>query len=76
VSRIDARPDLAGDQAFVLVTSFTGSQAALTPGQAVLAWDRSSNVSTLSLDVNGDGSADFLLRIWGDAGDGGYGLLL
>jgi Ca2+-binding RTX toxin-like protein len=57
---IDANLALAGDQAFSLVAAF--SQQA---GQAVLSYDVATATTTLSLDQNGDGVADFALLIAG-----------
>ena len=57
ISAIDARPDLAGDQAFTLVTGdFTG-----TPGEAsILRFDTSD---VLQLDIDGDGVADMMITV-------------
>ena len=60
LSRIDANSTLAGDQAFSFVTAFS-KQA----GQATLAYDATTKITTFSADVNGDGVADFVLQIAG-----------
>lgn len=59
LSAIDANPAVSGDQAFVLVSAFTGQA-----GQARLFWDGS--VTRLQLDINGDGAADAQVSISGD----------
>lgn len=71
LSRIDADVAAGGDQAFAFVTAFSGRA-----GQAVLSFDAGANTSTLRLDVNGDGAADFELLISGNAGDGSQGFVL
>lgn len=58
---IDANAALSGDQAFAFVSSFS-KQA----GQAVLTYSASNNLTTLLLDQNGDGVADFRLQISGE----------
>jgi hypothetical protein len=65
LSQIDANANLAGDQAFTFGWSLTGQA-----GQAVLAYDAGANLSTFQGDVNGDGAADFMLSISGNAGTG------
>lgn len=60
---IDADTGLAGNQAFHFVSSFTNHA-----GEATLAYDSGANVTTLQLDVNGDGVADFALMINGSVG--------
>jgi serralysin len=65
ISAIDADANLAGDQAFTLVGGFSGQI-----GQAVLSFDASLNTTTLSLDANGDGVADFVLDINGNVSAG------
>jgi len=57
---IDAKAGVDGDQAFRLVDSLTGKG-----GQAVLSYDKPSNMTTLSLDVDGDALADSALMIEG-----------
>ncbi|RZJ79662.1 MAG: hypothetical protein EON88_32775, partial [Brevundimonas sp.] len=59
-SRIDANSRLAGDQGFSLVSAFTRSA-----GEMLLSFDVGSNRTTVSLDVNGDGVADFALLLDG-----------
>jgi Ca2+-binding RTX toxin-like protein len=56
---MDANTNLAGDQAFTFATKFTK-----VAGQAVLSL--SGGVTTLQLDVDGDGRADFSIAINGD----------
>jgi serralysin len=65
ISAIDADANLAGDQAFTLVGGFSGRA-----GQAVLSFDAGLNTTTLSLDANGDGLADFVLDINGNVSAG------
>ncbi|HEX6866541.1 MAG TPA: M10 family metallopeptidase C-terminal domain-containing protein, partial [Caulobacteraceae bacterium] len=68
LSLIDANTALAGNQAFAWAASFSGQA-----GQAVLGYNATSNLSTLSLDANGDGVADFKLLIDGHmSGDSGF----
>jgi Ca2+-binding RTX toxin-like protein len=62
LSAIDANSTLAGDQAFTFVTSFGG-----VAGEATLSYDLGANITTLRLDIDGDGNADYQLRITGDA---------
>lgn len=59
---IDADTGAAGDQAFHFVSDF--SHAA---GEAMATFDALAGVTTLRLDVDGDGAADFALLINGDA---------
>jgi hypothetical protein len=59
LSAIDANTGLDGDQAFSFVAKFTK-----VAGQAVMAF--SGEVTTLSLDVDGDGRADFSIAINGN----------
>jgi len=65
LSAIDADLTLAGDQAFSFVSNFTG-----VAGQALLSFDGAANRTTLQLDQNGDGVADFSLLIDGAVGSG------
>jgi serralysin len=65
LSAIDARAGTAEDEAFVFVGQFS-NQA----GEAVLSFDSGANVTTLRLDVNGDGVSDFDLLINGQVGAG------
>ncbi len=78
LSGIDANSITAGDQAFTFVGAFTR-----VAGQAILAYSASANTTTLALDVDGDGRADYQLIINGNqtgttgdlsagVGDGGW----
>ncbi|MDQ0463380.1 Ca2+-binding RTX toxin-like protein [Caulobacter ginsengisoli] len=59
LSAIDADSSTAGDQAFHLVAGFTSHA-----GEMVLGF--SGGITTLSLDVDGDGTADYRMKITGD----------
>ncbi len=59
LSAIDANVNLANDQAFTFAAKFTK-----VAGQAVVAF--SGGVTTLQLDVDGDGRADFTVAINGN----------
>ncbi|WP_205679394.1 M10 family metallopeptidase C-terminal domain-containing protein, partial [Brevundimonas lutea] len=59
LSAIDADTTTNGNQAFAFVDAFS-NQA----GQATLTYQ--GGVTLLNLDVNGDGVADFMLRMQGD----------
>jgi Ca2+-binding RTX toxin-like protein len=59
LSAIDANVSLGGDQAFSFVSAFSH-----VAGQAVMAFNGS--VTTLQLDVDGDGRADLMIAITGD----------
>jgi hypothetical protein len=61
LSAIDADATQAGDQAFHLVSAFT-SQA----GELSLSFDSVHGVTDLIADVDGDGTADFLVVLRGD----------
>jgi Ca2+-binding RTX toxin-like protein len=61
LSAIDADLDTAGDQAFTLVRSFDKHA-----GQMTLVYSAASNQTVLSLDVDGDGKADYQMKITGD----------
>lgn len=61
LSAIDADTGTAGNQAFTLVGAFDGHA-----GQATFLFDAGSNQTLLSLDVDGDGTADFRLAASGD----------
>jgi serralysin len=61
VSLVDANANLAGDQAFTLVGSFTG-----VPGQMTVS--TVSTTSTVSFDTNGDGAADMVITVVGTLG--------
>jgi Ca2+-binding RTX toxin-like protein len=81
LSAIDANSGLAGNQAFAFVASFSHHA-----GEATLSYDSVAGVTSLRLDVNGDGIADYQMKITGDvtatasnintggepAGDGGW----
>jgi len=68
LSAIDANTGVSGDQAFTVVSSFDHHA-----GEAVLAYASASNLTVLTLDVNGDGAADFKLLINGHVlGDSGF----
>jgi Ca2+-binding RTX toxin-like protein len=60
LSAIDANTATGQDDAFSLVAALTGQA-----GQAVLAYDQAQDATNLTLDVNGDGLADFILSING-----------
>ena len=59
LSGIDANSILGGDQAFAWVTKFSK-----VAGQALMTY--ANGVTTIALDVNGDGKADFKIAITGD----------
>ncbi len=61
LSAIDADTGTAGDQAFTLVTAFTDHA-----GQMTLAYNATSKITTLSLDTDGDGHPDYMMKITGD----------
>jgi Ca2+-binding RTX toxin-like protein len=61
LSRIDADVTAAGDQAFVLVDSFSGAA-----GEATLTYDSATRASQLALDTDGDGAADIAIIATGD----------
>ncbi|MBO9559091.1 MAG: M10 family metallopeptidase C-terminal domain-containing protein [Caulobacter sp.] len=60
LSAIDANTSTAQDDAFILVAALTGQA-----GQAALAYDQAHDTTSLVLDINGDGLADFMLTING-----------
>jgi VCBS repeat-containing protein len=62
LSSIDADSTQAGDQAFTFVSSF-GFHA----GEAMLVYDMGANQTLVRLDIDGDGKADYQLRLDGDA---------
>ena len=62
LSGIDADRSQAGDQAFHLVTALSGHA-----GEAALSYDSASGLTRLELDVDGDGHADAVIAISGDA---------
>lgn len=59
--QIDANTTQDGDQAFVLVGSFSGNA-----GELVMSYDSSAGVTLLEGDVDGDGQSDFEIRMSGD----------
>ncbi len=61
LSAIDADSLTAGDQAFSIVGKLTG-----VAGQATLTYAAGSDLSTLSVDLDGDGKADYRLVLTGD----------
>ncbi len=61
LSGIDANSLLADDQAFTFVAGFTK-----VAGQATLTYVAGTNITTLRVDINGDGKADFAIAITGD----------
>jgi Ca2+-binding RTX toxin-like protein len=61
LSALDANTGVAGDQAFIQVAAFTGAA-----GQLRLTYDAGAQQTTLAVDVNGDGLADFALLIAGE----------
>ncbi|WGM41167.1 calcium-binding protein [Caulobacter sp. NIBR1757] len=63
LTAIDADSTVAGDQAFTFVSTF-GFHA----GEATLIYDAGVNQTILRLDIDGDGKADYQLRLDGDAG--------
>ena len=60
LSAIDANPSASGDQAFTRVSAFTGAA-----GQAVFAYNSSTNFTRISLDANGDKVADMVIDVLG-----------
>ncbi|HEY8572764.1 calcium-binding protein [Phenylobacterium sp.] len=58
LSGIDADVTTTGDDAFTLVAAFGG-----TAGEATLAYDAVTDITSLSLDVDGDGRADTVVDI-------------
>lgn len=76
LSAIDANPWLNGDQAFRVVSALARHDPAhpeLT-GQMTLTF--AGGVTLVRLDVNGDGRADYQLKINGDVTEGSAGWLL
>jgi Ca2+-binding RTX toxin-like protein len=64
LSAIDADSTQAGDQAFTLVASLDGHA-----GQAALSYDAGAELTSLSLDVDGDGVADAVITMTGEHAD-------
>jgi Ca2+-binding RTX toxin-like protein len=69
LSGIDADPTLAGDQGFTVVGAF-GKHA----GEMTLSF--ASGITTLRLDVNGDGRVDYQMKLNGDVTGESAGWLL
>jgi Ca2+-binding RTX toxin-like protein len=67
--QIDASTKIAGDQAFHMVTAFTGAAA-----EALLQYDANQNRTILSLDINGDKAADSVIYMTGNHLDFGHWL--
>lgn len=65
VSYIDADSKMDGDQAFHLATAFSGQA-----GEMVRSFDSGANLTTLSFDINGDGTADMAIGLLGDVQGG------
>ncbi len=61
LSAIDADSVTGGDQAFAFVTKFSGAA-----GQAVLTYAAASNLTTLNVDLDGDGVTDYRIILTGD----------
>jgi Ca2+-binding RTX toxin-like protein len=61
LSAIDADAGQAGDQAFHLVSSFSGQAGELT-----LHYDAASKITQVAGDVDGDGTADLVIELKGD----------
>ena len=72
LSLIDANSNLAGDQAFTLVQhGFSG-----VAGEAYSSFDIGTGITSLYLDVNGDGLADMTIQLLGDVRLNGSDLIL
>jgi serralysin len=61
ISAIDADTTVAGNQAFHLV-----ARLGRHPGEAALSYDAASGLTTLALDVDGNGKGDSRIHIEGD----------
>ncbi|WP_415402818.1 calcium-binding protein [Tateyamaria sp. SN3-11] len=68
VSGIDANTGLAGDQAFVHVSDFTGTAGEMTIKYVVNA--NNDSVAIASMDIDGDGRADSQIYIVDPIGNG------
>ena len=66
LSRIDADSNMAGTQHFVRVGAFTQ-----TAGQLTMTYSAATGLTTLAVDVNGDGAAD--IRVLFDGNQTGFG---
>jgi serralysin len=64
LSALDADKVAAGDQAFERVGAFTREA-----GQLVLRYNPANGETLLAADVDGDGRADFVVRLAGDRTD-------
>ncbi len=72
LSAIDANTRLDGNQAFVLVGAFTKPDAAHDADVGQMTLTFAGGITTLRLDVNGDGKVDYQMKINGDVtGDSG-----
>jgi Ca2+-binding RTX toxin-like protein len=60
LSAIDANSNTAGDDAFALVTGFSGQA-----GQAYASYDQLTRITSVYLDVDGDSSADMIIQLSG-----------
>ena len=73
---IDANTRLDGNQAFRLVSAFTKPDAAHDEDVGQMTLTFASGITTLRLDVNGDGKVDYQMKINGDVtGDSGGWIL-
>ncbi len=61
LSAIDANTGLGGNQGFSVVGSFSH-----TAGELTLSYNGGTNVTTVAMDTNGDGVADYLLQLSGN----------
>ncbi|WGM38577.1 hypothetical protein [Caulobacter sp. NIBR1757] len=76
LSAIDANTRLDGNQAFRLVSAFTKPDAAHDADVGQMTLTFAGGITTLRLDVNGDGKVDYQMKINGDVtGDSGDWLL-
>ena len=73
---IDANTRLDGNQGFRLVSAFTKPDAAHDEDVGQMTLTFASGITTLRLDVNGDGKVDYQMKINGDVtGDSGGWIL-
>ncbi len=76
LSAIDANTRLDGNQSFHLVDSFTKYDAAHPENTGQMTLTFAGGITTLRLDVNGDGKVDYQMKINGDVtGESGDWLL-